>query len=278
MMTQHEIIRDRIKAYEIGSSFFLLGLMFDSMDAIKDSDLNHYQVCYVQARKLHTSLVSSLRSFESTILSFKEFQQDSSEAVNTSLIDFLGRYPDLKDFLIFGRFSSGVITMATSHLPDNIVYDQKIVDIATKHGIPNETIENLLRHKHEIDSSVLQDKFDQICNNMANQNDNTANQRIIHTDTYIETNNGFVQINMREDLNSVAAQIQSSINRLQKEGKSSEEAEEKVAQDIAIQAQNDPTTKEKLKKWGESIGTATVTDVVKGAVKLAIRLAGIPIP
>jgi hypothetical protein len=70
MMTQHEIIRERIKAYEIGSSFSLLGFMFDSMDATRDSDPNHYQICYLQAQKLHTSLVNSLQSFESTILSF----------------------------------------------------------------------------------------------------------------------------------------------------------------------------------------------------------------
>jgi hypothetical protein len=105
-----------------------------------------------------------------------------------------------------------------------------------------------------------------------------SNMRTINTSTYIETNNGVVNINMGEDLASVALQIQSSIDRLQQQGKSPEEAEKEVAQDIATQAQNNPTTKEKLVKWGQSIGTATVTDVVKGAVKLAIRLAGIPIP
>jgi hypothetical protein len=84
--------------------------------------------------------------------------------------------------------------------------------------------------------------------------------------------------NTSEDLTSAVAQIQSFIDRLQQQGKSPEEAQSEVAQNIATQAQNDPTVKEKLIKWGQSIGTATVTDVVKGAVKLAIRLAGIPIP
>jgi hypothetical protein len=256
MMTQHEIIRDRIKAYEIGSSFFLLGFMFDSMDATRDSDPNHYQICYVQAQKLHTSLVDSLQSFESTILSFNEFQQNPSEAVNTSIVSFLARYPDLKDFLIFGRFSSGITAMTISNLPDNTVYDQKIADIASRYGISNQTIEDLLRCRHELDSSVLQNKFDQICNDMAN----------------------YIAINVNQDLTHVTEQIQCLIDLLQQQGKSPEEAQEKVAKDIATQAQNDPTAKEKLVKWGESIGTATVTDVVKGAVKLAIRLAGIPIP
>jgi hypothetical protein len=83
---------------------------------------------------------------------------------------------------------------------------------------------------------------------------------------------------MSEDLTSVAAQIQSSIEHLQQQGKSPEDAEKQVAQDIATQAQHNPADREKLIKWGQSISTATVTDVVKGVVKLAIRLAGIPIP
>jgi hypothetical protein len=36
--------------------------------------------------------------------------------------------------------------------------------------------------------------------------------------------------------------------------------------------------KDKLVKWGQSLGSATVSDVVKAAVKLAIRSAGIPLP
>jgi polyhydroxyalkanoate synthesis regulator phasin len=146
--------------------------------------------------------------------------------------------------------------MTISNLSDNTVYDQKIADIASRYGISNQTIEDLLRCRHELDSSVLQNKFDQICNDMAN----------------------YIAINVNQDLTHVTEQIQGLIDRLQQQGKSPEEAQEKVAQDIATQAQNDPTAKEKLVKWGQSIGTATVTDVVKGAVKLAIRLAGIPIP
>jgi hypothetical protein len=38
MMTQHEITRDRIKAYEIGSSFFLLGFMKEKrVDIVVDT-------------------------------------------------------------------------------------------------------------------------------------------------------------------------------------------------------------------------------------------------
>jgi hypothetical protein len=192
--------------------------------------------------------------------------------------NFLARYPDLKDFLRFGRISSALIH--SLHLSDISGIDQEMSDICARNGVPSAVIEGLLQRRHEIDPLVLQNEFDQICNNMANQNDNMANHRVIHAVNYFETNHGFVQnINVSEDLTSVAAQIQSSIDHLQQQqGKSPEDAQAKVAQDIATQAQNDPIAKEKLIKWGQSIGTATVTEVVKGAVKLAIRLAGIPIP
>jgi hypothetical protein len=55
-------------------------------------------------------------------------------------------------------------------------------------------------------------------------------------------------------------------------------AQEQVAKNIANQAQKNPTVKDKLVKWGQSLGDTTVSDVVKGAVKLAIRSAGIPLP
>jgi protein involved in polysaccharide export with SLBB domain len=59
--------------------------------------------------------------------------------------------------------------------------------------------------------------------------------------------------NTNEDLTSAVAQIQSFIDRLQQQGKSPEEAQSEVAQNIATQAQNDPTVKEKLIEW-EAIG------------------------
>jgi hypothetical protein len=85
-------------------------------------------------------------------------------------------------------------------------------------------------------------------------------------------------INMSQDLTEAAAQIQDLVEQLQKRGTTVDVAQERVAQDIATQAQNNPTMKDKLLKWGQSLGDATVSDVVKGAVKLAIRSAGIPLP
>jgi len=91
---------------------------------------------------------------------------------------------------------------------------------------------------------------------------------------YIQGNH----INMSQDLSQAAAQIQDLVEQLQKLGNTVDVAQSQVAQDIATQAQNNPTVKDKLLKWGQSLGDATVSDVVKGAVKLAIRSAGIPLP
>ncbi|MBW4626272.1 MAG: hypothetical protein KME49_12395 [Brasilonema octagenarum HA4186-MV1] len=85
-------------------------------------------------------------------------------------------------------------------------------------------------------------------------------------------------INMSQDLTQAASQIQDLIEQLQKRGVTVDTAQEQVANDLATQAQNNPTMKDKLVKWGQSLGDATVSDVVKGVVKLAIRSAGIPLP
>ena len=99
---------------------------------------------------------------------------------------------------------------------------------------------------------------------------------------YIESNTGnYVQgnyINMSQDLSDAAREIQDLIDQLQRHGATVDVAQDQVAQDIATQAQSNSTIKEKLLKWGQSLGDATVSDVVKGVVKLAIRSAGIPLP
>ena len=46
---------------------------------------------------------------------------------------------------------------------------------------------------------------------------------------------------------------------------------------LVAQAQVDPKMRDKLLKWSQSLGEATVSDVVKSAIKLAIRSAGIPL-
>lgn len=95
------------------------------------------------------------------------------------------------------------------------------------------------------------------------------------------TGGNYVQgnyIDMSQDLTQAATQIQDLLEQLQKNGVTVDVAQEQVAKDVANQAQNNPTMRDKLVKWGQSLGDATVSDVVKGAVKLAIRSAGIPLP
>jgi uncharacterized protein YjbI with pentapeptide repeats len=100
---------------------------------------------------------------------------------------------------------------------------------------------------------------------------------------YIESNSGIYfqgdySINMEQDLAQAASQIQDLIEQLEKKGVSVDVAQEQVAKNMATQAQSNPKMKDKLLKWGQSLGDATVNDVVKGVVKLAIRSAGIPLP
>jgi HEAT repeats len=87
-----------------------------------------------------------------------------------------------------------------------------------------------------------------------------------------------IKINMGQDLTQAASQIQDLLEQLKHQGIPVDEAAQKVAKDMAEKAKADPTAKEKLLKWGQSLGDATVTDVVKGVVKLALRSAGLPLP
>jgi len=124
----------------------------------------------------------------------------------------------------------------------------------------------------------------QAANVQIGENSTMSRDRNINTSggNYIESNSGtYVQgnyINMSQDLTHAAVQIQDLIEQLQRRGVAVEVAQEQVAKDIATQAQTNSTVKDKLLKWGQSLGNATVSDVVKGAVKLAIRSAGIPLP
>ncbi|MGB3299482.1 MAG: hypothetical protein WBA76_14555, partial [Phormidesmis sp.] len=85
-------------------------------------------------------------------------------------------------------------------------------------------------------------------------------------------------INMSQDLTHAAVQIQDLIEQLQNKGATAEVAQQQVAMDISTQARDNPAIRNKLVKWGQSLGDKTVSDVVRSAVKLAIRSAGIPLP
>jgi hypothetical protein len=118
-------------------------------------------------------------------------------------------------------------------------------------------------------------------------NNNMGDNRAINTSggnyyESIDTSGGdYIQgnyINMSQDLTQAASQIQDLIEQLQKSGVAVDVAQEQVTKDVAAQAQKNPTVRDKLIKWGQSLGDATISDVVKDVVKLGIRSAGIPLP
>jgi hypothetical protein len=87
-------------------------------------------------------------------------------------------------------------------------------------------------------------------------------------------------INMSQDLSQAAADIQQLLTQLSKtQGYNQEDAQQEVANDLATQAQSNPTVKHKLVKWGQSLGDTaaktTVSEAAKTVVKLALTLAGI---
>jgi RIP homotypic interaction motif len=118
-------------------------------------------------------------------------------------------------------------------------------------------------------------------------NNNMGDNRAINTSggnyyESIDTSGGdYIQgnyINMSQDLTQAASQIQDLIEQLQTSGVAVDVAREQVTKDVAAQAQKNPTVRDKLIKWGQSLEDATISDVVKDVVKLRIRSAGIPLP
>jgi hypothetical protein len=106
-------------------------------------------------------------------------------------------------------------------------------------------------------------------------NDNTANDRLtIHTGggnynesisgnyneyirDYIQGNSITIQgdcISMNSDLSEVAAQLLEIVTRLQDEGDSKQEAQQRVADDLANQAKSNGAVKVKLLDWKRSTG------------------------
>jgi hypothetical protein len=90
------------------------------------------------------------------------------------------------------------------------------------------------------------------------------------------------QINTSQDLSEAAAQIQRLLTQLQSQGYSSVQAQQKVANDWANEAKNDPKSKNKMIKLGQYVRNAATSSVIGEAtieaIKLALRLSGIPVP
>ena len=89
-------------------------------------------------------------------------------------------------------------------------------------------------------------------------------------------------INISQDLSQAAAQIQQRLNQLKTQGYSSEEAQQKVARALAIQAKTEPNTRNTLTKLGRYLGDAAANGLIGEAVvwvvKVALASAGFPLP
>jgi hypothetical protein len=118
----------------------------------------------------------------------------------------------------------------------------------------------------------------------------TVEQKEMNGNRYIETNGGnyvesndgtYVQgnyQNMNESLHKAAPSLEELVIQLEQKGISFKVAQEKVAKDLSNLAIRDKKTFQKLTNWSKSLLDSTVSDVVKGIVKLAIKSVGIPLP
>jgi uncharacterized protein YoaH (UPF0181 family) len=122
---------------------------------------------------------------------------------------------------------------------------------------------------------------------MSEQNNNVYNIGSIGGNFNQSIEGGYIQIhgnqiNMSQDLSQAAAQIQELLNQLQFQGYSSTEAQQKVANDLANEAKSDPKAKGKMVKLGQYVRNAATSSVIGEAtveaIKLALRLSGIPLP
>ena len=90
------------------------------------------------------------------------------------------------------------------------------------------------------------------------------------------------RINISQDLPQAAAQIQQLLYQLQSQGYSQADAQHKVANDWANEANNDSKAKGTLVKLGDYINNTAANGVIGQAavevIILALRFSGIPLP
>ena len=88
-------------------------------------------------------------------------------------------------------------------------------------------------------------------------------------------------INISQDLSQAATQIQELLTQLQTQGYTPEEAQQKVTNDLANQANNDPITRSRLAKIAQYLGDAAANGLIGEAtievLKNVVKLAGIPL-
>lgn len=92
--------------------------------------------------------------------------------------------------------------------------------------------------------------------------------------TNVQYNYGSEQ---KQDLAVVTAEIKQLLEQFQRQGNSLEEAQRNVANQLVTQVRNDSNFLERLVRVGQSLGDtaakASVTEVVKTVIQLALDLA-----
>lgn len=98
----------------------------------------------------------------------------------------------------------------------------------------------------------------------------------------IQSGGTFIDVSSTNNLTEAAQQIQELLQQLQTQGMNENEAQKQAAQDLAKQAEQDPTLMGKLIQWSKSMADTasktTVSEATKGVVKLALQIAGISLP
>ena len=91
-----------------------------------------------------------------------------------------------------------------------------------------------------------------------------------------------IDLSSASNLSDAAQQIQELLQQLEGQGISIENAKQQAASELAKQVKANPTIRENLVKWGQSLadtaGKTTVSEAVKGVIKLAAQMSGIPLP
>ena len=91
-----------------------------------------------------------------------------------------------------------------------------------------------------------------------------------------------IDLSSASNLTDAAQQIQELLQQLQGQGVSIEDAKQQAANDLAKQAEANPTVMGKLVKWGQSLADTasktTVSEAAKGVVKIALQMSGFQLP
>jgi len=91
-----------------------------------------------------------------------------------------------------------------------------------------------------------------------------------------------IDLSSAPNLSDAAQQIQELLQQLEGQGVSIEDAKQQAASELAKQVKVNPTIRENLVKWGQSLadtaGKTTASEAVKGVIKLAAQMSGISLP